>query len=413
MSNYWTPQLYVRMKDGTFQTVPGMGDPRDVSGGMAVYYLQRPSPSTEKLHAFPAGFRMLAGDSLKRSGGTDLATQGISFACLGANKPETNSIPNYNCPNGLRAQVFFPSCWNGRDLDTADHKSHMSYPNSTNYNNGPCPSTHPIHTISLFYEILYDTNPFLDQWNGSQHPFVFANGDATGYGYHGDFLNGWDINVLQSAIDTCTDASGSVSKCAAVTQYTGAENQACQIPTTISEPVSGSLAKLPGCNDVTYGPERASPNPSCSDSATFGAPSTNFVDLTTSKHWSYAGCGTDNIGDRAFRNASTASDSMTVPACIDFCKAAGMPYAGLEYGRECFCASELDPRYAPKDGIMGSCDFKCAGDGAQLCGGWAAMSIYRDCSGRAECRNVVIGGSSGGGGNATIMARRHARQLSV
>jgi hypothetical protein len=412
MSNYWTPQLYVRMKDGTFQTVPAVGDPRDVTGGMAVYYLQRPSPATEKLRAFPAGFRMLAGDSFKRSGGTDLATQGISFACLGANKPETNYIPNYNCPGGLRAQVFFPSCWNGKELDTADHKSHMSYPNSTNYNNGPCPSTHPLHTISLFFETLYDTNPFLNQWTGSQHPFVFANGDATGYGYHGDFLNGWDVNVLQKAIDTCTDASGSVSKCAAVTQYTGAENQACQIPTTINEPVSGTLSKLPGCNNVTYGPARATSNSACSDTPSFSAPSTNFVDLTTSKRWSYAGCGGDNISDRAFRNGSTASDTMTVPACVEFCKKAGMPYAGLEYGRECFCAQKLDPRYAPKDGIMGSCNYKCAGNDAQVCGGYAAMSIYRDCSGQKECKNVVIGGATGSG-KARSKARSHARQLSA
>jgi hypothetical protein len=395
MSNYWTPQLYVRMKNGTFQPVPVMGDPLDVNGGMTVYYLQRPSPSSEKLRAFPEGFRMLAGTSSKRTGGTDLATQGISFACLGANKPETNYIPNYNCPGGLRAQVFFPSCWNGKDLDSADHKSHMSYPNSTNYNNGPCPSNFPVHMISIFFEILYDTNPFLNQWNGNQHPFVFANGDTTGYGFHGDFLNGWDIKVLQKAIDTCTDASGQVEKCAAVTQYTGQETQQCQIPTTVAEKVDGSLSKLPGCNDASQS--------SCTDTTTFGSGPTNVIDLTASKRWEYAGCGTDSTGDRAFRNGSTATDAMTVQTCVDFCAKANMPYAGLEYGRECFCADRLNQRYAPKDGIMGNCNFKCAGDGTQICGGSAAMSVYHNCKGASKCSNVVIGASK--------KEKRHARQL--
>jgi hypothetical protein len=402
MSNYWTPQLYVHKKDGTFSPVPVMGDARDVNGGMAVYYLQRPSPATENLTAFPAGFRMLAGDSGKRSvGANDLATKGVMFNCLGAGKPETNMMPNYSCPGGLRAQVFFPSCWNGKDLDSPDHKSHMSYPDSQNYDNGPCPKDFPIHTISLFYEILYDTKPFDDQWNGTQHPFVFANGDATGYGFHGDFFNGWDVDVLQKAIDTCTDASGSVEKCAAVTQFTGQETQQCSIPTTVQETIDGNLAKLPGCNVPSYGPERAVAT-NCGDTTTLGSGATNFVDLTSSLKWEYAGCGGDNIGDRAFLNASTGTDSMTVESCISFCSAKNLPYAGLEYGRECFCADRLDPRYVPKDGIMGNCNYKCAGKDSQVCGGWAAMSIYHSCAGQTTCRNWDIKATSSSSSSAIV-----------
>ncbi|KAH6373254.1 hypothetical protein HBI34_087410 [Parastagonospora nodorum] len=390
MSNYWTPQLYVHKKDGTYSPVPVVGDPRDVNGGMAVYYLQRPSPATENLTAFPEDFRMLAGDSGKRDvGANDLATKGISFNCLGANKPETNKIPDYPCPGGLRAQVFFPSCWNGKDLDTPDHKSHMSYPNSQHYDNGPCPAGFPIHTISIFYEILYDTALFADQWNGTQHPFVFANGDATGYGFHGDFFNGWDVPVLQKAIDTCTDASGSVEKCAVLTQFTGAETQACSIPTTVKETIDGNLSKLPGCNTPSFGPARATKE-TCDDAATLGAGTQNFLDLTSTLKWSYAGCGGDNIGDRAFLNASTGADDMTIQTCIAFCGARNLPYAGLEYGRECFCADKLDPRYAPKDGIMGNCNYKCAGDESGICGGWAAMSIYKKCADGDSCKNWDI-----------------------
>src|SRR5689334_13876033 len=119
----------------TFKPVPVVGDPEDGSGGMTVYYLQRRGDPNERLTAFPEGFRMLAGDSLKRNLTDDLPARGISFACLGSDKPETNGIPNYRCPGGLRAQVFFPSCWNGKDLDSPDHKSHVSYPNSSTYDN--------------------------------------------------------------------------------------------------------------------------------------------------------------------------------------------------------------------------------------------------------------------------------------
>ena len=68
---------------------------------------------------------MLAGDPSKRNFTGGLDAKAISFACLGGNQPETNNIPNYNCPGGLRAQVFFPACWDGKNLDSPDHKSHM------------------------------------------------------------------------------------------------------------------------------------------------------------------------------------------------------------------------------------------------------------------------------------------------
>ncbi|KAF2822058.1 WSC-domain-containing protein [Ophiobolus disseminans] len=405
MSNYWTPTLYVHMKDDTFKPVPVAGDPDDVQGGMTVYYIQRPDPPAEKLKAYPEGFRMLAGDTNKRSAGAnDLATKAISFTCIGSNKAETNNIPDYKCPGGLRAQVFFPNCWNGKDVNSPDHKSHMSYPNSHTYDTGPCPADFPVHMISVFYEILYDTPLFDDQWDGDKHPFVFANGDPTGYSLHGDFLNGWDIKVFQNAVDTCKADSGNVGECAAVTMYQKEENWQCRMSTSIKEETGGTLKKLPGCNPVTNGPDPAPSGP-CDDGVTFGPNPPNYVDLTQSKKWEYAGCGSGGEnGERAFKNGTTESDSMTVQKCVEFCDATGMPYAGVENHKECFCADKLNPQFAPKDGIMGRCFFKCAGDSAQTCGGYGALSIYHKCEDDKQCKNVdlykpaaspMVAGSSG------------------
>ncbi|ORX99400.1 hypothetical protein BCR34DRAFT_495426 [Clohesyomyces aquaticus] len=411
MSNYWTPQLYVHAKNGSFISVPVVGDGSDSNGGMTVYYLQRTGQSGEKLNAFPEGFRMLAGDPFKRNFTGGLDAKAVSFACLGSNKAETNEIPNYNCPGGLRAQVFFPACWNGKDLDTPDHRSHMSYPAGNQYNTGACPPEFPKHMISLFFEVLYDTNKFVNEWNGNQHPFVFSNGDPTGYGFHGDFVNGWDVKVLQSAVETCLDDSGSVSKCGAVTMFTGAECNACKLPTVVNEQVDGVLDKLPGCNPIASGPGRASPASNC-PTTPLSAPSTNFVDLTSSKKWEYTGCGTDNIGARAFTGKSTSSDDMTVEKCVDFCSAAGFSYAGLEYGRECYCDNTLKAANAPKDGIMGSCTMKCAGNNKEFCGNGGAMSIYHKCG--STCKNVQIGSSSSGGtvGGTSPSASASAKPIS-
>lgn len=136
---------------------------------------------------------MLAGNAFQRNYTGTTAAAAISFVCLNYNGPEPvpqgPALPSVNCPDGVRAQVFFPSCWDGVNLDSPDHESHMSYPDSNFPDSGACPPTHPVHMISLFYEVIYQTNIFANQWYGSGQPFVFAQGDPTGYGFHGDFVS--------------------------------------------------------------------------------------------------------------------------------------------------------------------------------------------------------------------------------
>lgn len=130
---------------------------------------------------------MIAGNPFKRNFTGDLAAQAVQFVCLDytAGSSQSNDLPDKNCPDGLRPQVYFPSCWNGRDLDSPDHSSHVSYPNATTYDNGPCPSDFPVHFISIFFEVNYNTAVFEDLWTPGQgkQPFVFAMGDPTGYGF--------------------------------------------------------------------------------------------------------------------------------------------------------------------------------------------------------------------------------------
>lgn len=81
----------------------------------------------------------------------------------------------------MRAQVFFPSCWDGQNLDSPDHQSHMSYPIGA-YNDGACPDSHPVHLLSLFYEYLAPTGNF--PYNGAG-TWMLSNGDNQGLRFHG------------------------------------------------------------------------------------------------------------------------------------------------------------------------------------------------------------------------------------
>ena len=91
----------------------------------------------------------------------------------------------------LRLHVNFPSCWDGRNLDSENHKSHVAYPDR-----GRCPSRYPVAlpAISLIYRYPTLGGPAA----------TLASGGV--YSGHGDFFNAWDQNTLQRLVDSCLNA---------------------------------------------------------------------------------------------------------------------------------------------------------------------------------------------------------------
>ncbi|OTA91957.1 hypothetical protein M434DRAFT_32229 [Hypoxylon sp. CO27-5] len=282
LSAYWTPAFY--FQDGEtkeFTLVPQVG-------GMLAYYLLR----GDNVTAFPAGFQMIAGSNyrrdytvgdpkspdppqsdwaaLKQTSQTDLEQRAIGFNCLDYTKdPEPSLFRHYlpdkdyldaNCPDGIRLEMMFPSCWNGETTST-DHKSHMAYPSLVG--NGDCPETHPQRLVTLFYETIWDTNA--EQFRGRPGQFVVANGDPTGYGYHADFMSGWDVPFLQEAINTCTNDTGNIRDCPLFMNngplQTEEEQGECQFDMppvlALEDGAAKNLKNLPGNLPIQSGPESA------------------------------------------------------------------------------------------------------------------------------------------------------------
>ncbi|KAK8859346.1 WSC domain-containing protein [Apiospora arundinis] len=417
LSSYWVPNLYYHAQNGSFIPVKQ-------SGGALIYYLQRTDEKDPEfkngLIAFPKDFRMIAGDPTNRNNTNTLEQRAVSFACLGIDGPATPELPKHSCPAGLRTQLIFPSCWDGKNLDSPDHRSHMAYPSGVD--TGFCPPTHPKRFITIFYEVTWSVDELKDQWYGDKQPFVFSHGDPDGYGYHGDFLNGWDVPTLQKAINECTDASGVVEKCGAFQFRSDTDMAACKVLPRVHEPVKGNnntssaksdvdpntpgavLAALPGCNPIQPGPERAvhQAGGSCpEDMATIGDPLLPFTDVSRTAGWKYAGCFKDGGGLSGGRTVGGAGDAnsgsmkdqpdMTVEKCVKYCESqnGGMTYAGVEYKTQCFCGkSVLTEGRAPANGTIGECTMPCGGDAKQICGGYGQVSVYQKCSSGSDCQNI-------------------------
>ncbi|PRP75456.1 putative WSC domain protein, partial [Planoprotostelium fungivorum] len=203
-SNYWTSDLYYQWPNGSLSLVP--------NSGLTVYYLSRggstgANRTNPNWQPIPRGLRMLAGNTLRRAPDNSSDSKAVSYYCLtdyNVQAPlEQQTFPTKDnfCKNGLRAQVWFPMCWNGKDLDSADHKSHMHYP--LNYDNNPqggdCPNSHPVRIPGIFVEHIYSVDQF-PHGDGTRQPFVWSNGDQNGNGFHADFVSAWVPEVMAAAI---------------------------------------------------------------------------------------------------------------------------------------------------------------------------------------------------------------------
>jgi Domain of unknown function (DUF1996) len=156
--------------------------------GATIYYRRR---TLAPVRAFPPDFRMIAGDA-RAAGPQDLR---VAFWNCGVEGGVPPSSAPPACPEGrgreLRLHVTFPSCWDGKRRDSADHKSHVAYPMQ-----GRCPSTHPfaVPQITLIYRY-----PVRD---GST--VGLASGGP--YTAHADFLNAWKNSELRRLVDHCLNA---------------------------------------------------------------------------------------------------------------------------------------------------------------------------------------------------------------
>lgn len=198
---YWIPTLY---RDG-----------REIRPAKAQFYYNL--RGYDRMHAFPYGLKVVAGDARARR---PQSTKVVYWDCVGsmtersapvARPPETCADVRLSAPKGffrrcatcklqplppsaqrakrfLELHVDFPDCWDGKHLDSPDHRGHMAY--STNY---VCPASHPVKVPLIRLTVRYPIG-------GGRGVYLSSGGVLTG---HADFLNAWDERFLTKLVAAC------------------------------------------------------------------------------------------------------------------------------------------------------------------------------------------------------------------
>ena len=113
---------------------------------------------------------------------------------------------------------------------------------------------------------------------------------------------------------------------------------------------------------------------SCSASANQSGP----LDNDGQAFYKYAGCFKDNTPGRQLQNQIASTSDMTNRACIDLCSKAGYIFAGTQYQQECWCGNNRAKFVTDES----DCNYRCSGDGNQVCGGSVdgspRMSLFGD-----------------------------------
>lgn len=185
--------------------VPAVLDARTekpIKPDYAIVYYKSGGIPPESIKAMPDGLRMIGGNANVNETGSN--NPHVKWHCTGSTgrgQDTAAQIPT-DCERGgaLKLAVEFPQCWDGKNLDSADHKSHMAY-----HREGAtkCPPSHPVPIPKITMNVRYSVTAPNDLRYWRLASDMYDSSLPGGMSAHSDWFNGWDRDTVQTFLDNC------------------------------------------------------------------------------------------------------------------------------------------------------------------------------------------------------------------
>ena len=143
-----------------------------------------------KVIAPPKQLRMIAGDGKAT---VPQASGAVRYTCNEDYNSRKPYIPN--CSGQMEVLLHFPSCWDGKNLDSPNHKDHMAYEEGNS-----CPASHPVMIPRISFNVYYAAPAGTSKWRLASDNYAGGTG---GNSFHGDWMNGWDEAFSKVFTDNC------------------------------------------------------------------------------------------------------------------------------------------------------------------------------------------------------------------
>jgi hypothetical protein len=186
-SAYWVPTLYEAATKKPAETT-----------GFRVYYRSL-RKNSNGIMPIPNGLRMIAGDAKKKVP-TPRGAQGQFYCAFygpgdidGYARSDNGNWPICGEPASLHFMLQFPDCWDGKHLDSPNHKDHVAFGNDEG-----CPAAHPVRIPALTFDIAYGAKGTKAGYYLSSDP----DGKSAS-SMHGDAFVMWDSKALNQRVRNC------------------------------------------------------------------------------------------------------------------------------------------------------------------------------------------------------------------